>query len=150
MTKTITIAEGKNYKAINIGPLDRLPDHQFVHPLFKTIDKGRLFVGELLETSGAEVSFRELPAKTTIPFLHKHHQHEEIYIFLKGVGLFQADDNIFPVNEGSIIRVGTDVSRTLSNDAEEPMIYMVVQSHINSLAGYHVSDGYRVEGEIKI
>ena len=150
MTKTKIIAENSNYKAIDIGPLKELSKHEFIHPKFKNIDKGRLFIGELLGTTGAEISFRELPAKTVIPFLHKHNKHEEIYIFLKGYGQFQVDTDVFMIKEGSIVKVSLDGSRTLSNDSEEPMIYMVVQSHADTLVRYNVMDGYRVEGEIKL
>ena len=145
-----TISEGKNHKAINIGRLDKLNDHTFIHPLFKTETKGRLFVGELLRTTGAEISFRDLPEKTTISFLHKHHEHEEIYIVLKGYGKFQVDEDVFDIEEGSVIRVDVDGNRTLSNTSNESMIYMVIQAQRNSLKGYDVSDGYRTEGEIKI
>jgi mannose-6-phosphate isomerase-like protein (cupin superfamily) len=86
----------------------------------------------------------ELPAKTTIAFLHKHNKHEEIYIFLKGYGQYQVDNDTFQIMEGSI------VSRTLRNDSESGMIYMVVQSTEKSLTGYDISDGYRIDGEIKI
>ncbi|MEN8228341.1 MAG: cupin domain-containing protein [Bacteroidota bacterium] len=144
MTKTKIIAENKNYKAIDIGSFDQLSKHEFIHPKFKNIDKGRLFIGELLQTTGAEISFRELPSNTKIPFLHKHHKHEEIYIFLKGSGQFQVDDEVFKIKEGSIVRVSMEGNRTLSNDSKEPMIYMVVQSQADTLAGYDVSDGYRV------
>lgn len=145
-----TVSEGKNHKAINIGGFSHLNDHTFVHPKFHTENEGRIFIGELLKTTGVEISFRELPAKTTIPFLHKHHEHEEIYIFLKGEGLFQVDDDVFDISEGSIVRVDVDGNRTLSNTATDPMVYMVIQAQRNSLRGYDVSDGYRAEGEIKL
>lgn len=150
MNKPQIIGNNKNYKAINIGPLDKLSKFNFLHPKFKTINKGRIFIGEILETTGSEISFRELPPKTKVPFLHKHHKHEEIYIFLKGMGEFQVDEDVFSIKEGSIVRVSTEGSRTLSNKSKKPMIYMVVQSHANTLAGYNVSDGYRGDGEVKL
>lgn len=145
-----TVSEGKNHKAMNIGRFDQLNDHTFVHPKFGNETRGRLFIGELLGTNGAEVSFRDLPGNTTIPFLHKHHEHEEIYIVLKGEGLFQVDDAVFEISEGSVVRVGVDGNRTLSNTSEESMIYMVVQATQNTLKAYNVLDGYRTEGKIKI
>lgn len=150
MTKTRIIAENKNYKAIDIGSLNELSQHEFIHPEFKTVDKSRLFIGELLETTGSEISFRELPPNTVIPFLHKHNKHEEIYIILKGSGQFQVDSDIFKIQEGSVVKVSAAGNRTLSNDEDFPMIYMVVQSCSNTLKAYNVKDGCRVEGEIKI
>lgn len=150
MSDVRIIAENKNCKAIDIGSLDNLNDYEFHHPIFKDIIIGRLFVGELLETSGSEISFRDLPARSHIPFLHKHHVHEEVYVFLKGYGRFQADDDVFKIKEGSIVRISPEGSRTLSNDSESSMIYMVIQSRADSLAGYNISDGLRSEGKIKV
>ncbi|MBK8806715.1 MAG: cupin domain-containing protein [Bacteroidales bacterium] len=144
------ISEGDNYKAINIGNLNQLSDYSFVHPKLGHTVENKLFIGELLKASGSEISFMELPAKTTINFLHKHKKHEEIYIFLKGTGQYQVDNDIFRITEGSIVRVSTNGSRTLSNDSESGMIYIVIQSTENSLTGYNISDGYRIDGEIKI
>lgn len=147
---TKNISEGTNYKAIDIGAIDQLSSHSFVHPKLGHTVESKLFIGELLKTTGAEVSFMELPAKTTVSFLHKHKKHEEIYIFLQGLGQFQVDDDVFPIQEGSIVKVAEDGSRTLSNNSEEPMIYMVIQATTNTLQGYDISDGFRIKGEIKI
>jgi mannose-6-phosphate isomerase-like protein (cupin superfamily) len=144
------ISEGDNYKAIDIGSLEQLSDYDFVHPKLGHTVKKKLFIGEILKSAGAEISFTELTPKTTISFLHKHKTHEEIYIFLKGYGQYQVDNNVFQIREGSIVRVSPNGSRTLRNDSEGIMIYMVVQSVAGTLAGYDISDGYRIEGEIKI
>ena len=146
MTKTKVISQDKNYKAIDIGSLSEFASYEFVHPKFKTVDKNRLFLGELLESTGSEISIRSLPPKTSIPFLHKHYEHEEIYIFLKGFGQFQVDDEVFRIREGSVVRISPDGSRTFRNDSEEAMMYMVIQAQVNCLKGYNVTDGYRAEG----
>lgn len=145
-----TISEGKNHKAINIGALNQLSDYAFIHPKLRYTINNKLFIGEHLQLSGAEISFMELPAKTTISFLHKHQKHEEVYIFLKGYGQFQVDNQVFNIKEGSIVRVSPDGGRTLRNDADNGMIYMVIQSVAGTLSAYNVSDGCRAEGEIKI
>ncbi len=144
------ISEGENHKAINIGKIDELSNYSFIHPKFGTEDKDRLFVGNLIQTKGSEISFRELATNTTIPFLHGHHKHEEIYLFLKGEGKFQVDEDIFDIQEGSIIRVSPKGARTLSNTSSEGMIYLVIQSLDGGLTGYDISDGYRIDGEVKI
>lgn len=144
------ISEGKNHKAINIGSLDNLHDHNFVHPKFGTVDKSRIFVGELLQSTGAEISIRELAANTTIPFLHTHKKHEEIYVFLKGKGLFQVDDEIFDVEEGSIVRVAAKGKRSLKNSMNNSMTYMVIQATEGSLNDYNISDGLRVDGKVSL
>ena len=148
MKKPQVIAQSENFKAIDLGSLSEISQYEFIHPKFNTSDKARIFIGELLETSGAEISFRELPPKTSIPFLHQHKTHEEIYIFLKGSGKIQVDDTVFPVREGSVVKVTTKGSRTLASDTN--LTYMVVQAQAHSLNNYNVLDGQRVEGEIKI
>jgi len=148
MTKVIS--EGNNYKAIDIGSFDQLSEYEFIHPRLGHTVKNKLFIGEILKSTGAEISFMELPSKTTITFLHKHKKHEEIYIFLKGYGQYQVDNNVFQIKEGSIVRVSPNGSRTLRNDSENFMIYMVIQSAADTLTGYDILDGYRVDGEIKI
>lgn len=144
------ISEGENHTAVNIGDLSSLSDYEFKHPRLGTVLKSKLFLGEILKATGTELSFREVPPKTNIPFLHKHHKHEEIYIVLKGRGKYQIDDTIFDISEGSIVRVAPNGIRTLSNIGDEVMIYMVIQAHSNTITGRDVYDGYRVKGEIKI
>lgn len=144
------IAEGKNYRAINIGSLNDLNDYTYLHSKLKTELLGKLFLGEFLGTTGMEISIRDLPPKSTIPFLHKHYEHEEVYIILKGKGMFQVDNDTFELSEGSVVRVDTDGNRTLGNTQDYTMIYMVIQARRNTLNGYDVNDGYRTNGEIMI
>jgi len=127
-----------------------LNQYEFIHPKTEKVDKGRLFVGEILKTTGVEISFRELAPKTTIPFLHKHFQHEEIYVFLKGKGNFQVDDDVFDVSEGSLVLVTPDGNRTLSNTLDKEMVYMVIQGTAGSLDAYNIMDVYMEQGEIKL
>ncbi len=150
MKKPEVISENENYKAIDIGALEQICDYEFTHPNLKHIVQGKLFIGEFIKSTGAEISFQELPPKTTIPFLHKHKKHEEIYIFLKGKGKYQVDNDIFNIKEGSIVRVSPKGSRIFRNDSDTTMIYMVIQCHVDSLTGYNISDGYRIDGEIKL
>ncbi len=145
-----TISEGKNHKAIDIGSLNQLSNHSYVHKKLGHTVKSKLFVGEALNSTGSEISFMELPPETTISFLHQHKKHEETYIFLKGHGKYQVDGEVFEIKEGSIVRVAPDGSRTLRNDSGDPMVYMVVQAVEGTLTGYDIYDGFRGEGEIKI
>ncbi|WP_016775537.1 cupin domain-containing protein [Anaerophaga thermohalophila] len=145
-----TKSSGKNYKAIEVGDLNKLSTYRFLHPKLKQEVEGKVFVGEALATTGAELSFTELPPKTTIPFLHQHRNNEEIYVILRGYGKFQVDDDVFDISEGSVIRVSPGGNRTLYNEASHPMVYLVIQARENSLVGYNISDGFRTEGQILI
>jgi mannose-6-phosphate isomerase-like protein (cupin superfamily) len=149
MKDLTVISEGTNYSAIDLGEFDQLMDHSYIHPKLKQEVKGKVFIGEILKTTGVEVSFQLLPPDTPIPFLHKHKAHEEVYIILKGSGQFQVDGQCFDIQEGSVIRIGPEGERTLRNNSDKPMVFMVIQSMVGSLDQHLIFDGYRVKGEIK-
>jgi mannose-6-phosphate isomerase-like protein (cupin superfamily) len=148
MKNLIVTSEGINYSAIDLGDFDNLMDYSFLHPRLKSEVKGKVFIGEILKSTGTEISFQILSPNTEIPFLHQHKIHEEVYIILKGTGQFQVDGNIFNIKEGSIIRVAPDGKRSCRNNSDNPMIYMCIQSRQNSLDNYVVFDGFRTRGEI--
>lgn len=144
----MVISEGNNYSAIEIGKLQNLADHSFPHPKLKQDVPGKLFVGEILKSTGIEVSFQIMPANSNIPFSHSHTNQEEIYIFIKGKGQFQVDNNLFDIQEGSIVRVAPKGARTWRNNSDDTMILLVVQAKAGTLENYNVLDGFRVDGEI--
>jgi mannose-6-phosphate isomerase-like protein (cupin superfamily) len=148
MKNLIVTSEGLNYSAIDLGDFDNLMNYSFLHPKLKSEVKGKVFIGEILKSTGTEISFQILLPNTDIPFLHQHKNHEEVYIILKGTGQFQVDGKIFDIKEGSIIRVAPDGKRSCRNNSDNPMIYMCIQSQENSLDNFIVSDGFRTRGEI--
>lgn len=148
MKKVDVSSEGKNFTIIDLGDFDSLMDYSFLHPKLKTEVKGKVFIGEILKSTGTEISFQILPPNTEIPFLHQHKNHEEIYIILKGTGQFQVDGDTFNIKQGSIIRIAPDGKRSCRNNSDNPLIYMCIQSQQNSLDNFLVSDGFRTKGEI--
>jgi len=148
MKKIIIKSEGNNYSALEIGMFKDLAEYSFPHPKLKHDIHGKLFVGELLKSTGAEISFQVLPANTDIPFLHSHNEHEEIYIFVKGNGQFQVDDDLFDIQEGSIVRVAPKGKRTWRNNSDNSMILVVIQTKAETLDNYCVTDGFGVNGVI--
>lgn len=149
MSKIEKIADNRNYSAVNIGALDQLMEHSLTHPVSKQQIEGKVFLKDATQASGTEISFQVLPPKTELPYFHKHKQNEETYIIIKGEGNFQVDDDCFPVQEGSVIRVAPDGARGLRNSSDHPMIYMVIQSKQGSLEQYSTTDGERVEYKSK-
>lgn len=141
-------SEGNNYTSIDLGELDHLGEYSFLHPKLKQEIIGKVFLGEVLNSTGVEISLQILPPNTNISFLHKHRNHEEIYFFIKGSGQFQVDDSVFNVGEGTLIRISPEGIRTWRNNSDKPLIYMVIQSQSGTLDGYSVSDGFRVAGNI--
>ena len=77
-------SEGINHTAIELGLFDQLMNYSYMHPKRQQEVKGKVFIGELLKSTAAEMSFTIIPPKTEIPFMHQHNKHEEIYVLLKG------------------------------------------------------------------
>lgn len=126
MKEIKTISEGKNYTAVSLGKMCDL--HEFELPLGPdTTMKGKVFIGAALKTTGSEISFQHLNPGEGSTFLHSHKQHEELYIIVKGKGEYQVDGEVFPISEGSVIRVAPDGMRALRNNGTEPMVMICVQ-----------------------
>jgi len=51
-------SEGTNYSAIDIGEFDNLMDHSYLHPKLKQEVKGKVFIGEILKSTGVEILFQ--------------------------------------------------------------------------------------------
>jgi mannose-6-phosphate isomerase-like protein (cupin superfamily) len=138
------ISESRNYTAINIGTLNDIKFYSLIHPKLGTEIKGKLFLKNLTKSTGTEISFTSIPPKSELSYFHIHNKDEETYIILKGSGLYQVDDDCFPIQEGSIIRVAPKGVRSLCNTSEEDMVYICIQSKENSLEEYTTDDGKRI------
>ena len=129
--KTVkTTKEGKNFAAVNIGKLSEVKD--YVLPLGEIEIPGKVFVGQALQVTGRELSFQTLVPGQDSGFLHTHKTHEELYFILKGEGVYQVDGEVFPVSEGSIVRVAPEGKRALKNTGEGEMLMLCIQYKANS------------------
>ena len=116
-----------------------------------TIGKeNRIELHEKLSLTGAEISLNELPAGANVPFVHYHKENEEIYIILSGHGTFQVDDEVFPIETGSIIRLATNCDRNLKNTSQQNMVYICIQARENSLKNYTMSDAEITERKSRL
>ena len=149
MEKIKYIAKNKNYTAIDLGNLDELMHYSLIHPVNKQKIEGKVFLKEPTNATGSEISFNSLAAKSEQPYFHIHYKNEETYIILKGYGVFQIDEEVFDINEGSIIRVAPPGIRGIRNNSDDTMTYIVIQSKENSLEEYTTNDGNREPFEPK-
>ena len=132
--KTVkTTKEGKNFAAVNVGRLSEVKD--YVLPLGEIEIPGKVFVGQALQVTGSELSFQTLIPGQDSGFLHTHKTHEELYFILKGEGVYQVDGEVFPVSEGSIVRVAPEGKRALKNTGEGEMLMLCIQYKANSFGG---------------
>ncbi len=149
MKKVEMISENKNYTAINVGRLEDLANYSLFNPNLKTEIKGKVFLKDLTKSTGTEISFTSIPPKSELGYFHAHYKNEETYIILKGSGYYQVDDDCFPIQEGSVIRVAPEGARSLCNTSDENMVYICIQSKENSLEKYTSGDGKRIDGTPK-
>ena len=115
----------------------------------KIVDfEGKVFVKDELKETSCEISFGSLAPGQAIPFFHSHKANEENYIILSGKGAFQVNDEVFPVAEGSIVRVATGCDRNIKNTStESDLTYICIQAKENSLDGYTMTDAVITERE---
>lgn len=147
MKKVEKISAAENYAAVTIGNLDQLSEHLFVVAPGIEIP-GKVFVGESAQSTGTEVSFTEIPAGAGGDFLHVHKTNEELYIVLKGIGEFQVDGNLFPISEGSVVRVSPNGKRAWRNTGNTPLTMICIQSKSGSLHDLGVTDGVILKEKI--
>ena len=134
------IASAANFSAINIGRLSELSDYTLqLEPDVKI--PGKVFGGTAIGATGAEFSFQVFQPGTETGFLHTHKQHEELYFFLGGTGEFQVDDQIFPVTEGSVVRVAPAGRRSVRNNGTSPLVMLCVQYRSATFTADDAADG---------
>lgn len=141
-------ASAANFTAISLGKLKELGD--YVLKLSPEINiPGKVFGGSALQTTGSEFSFQLFQPGTETGFLHTHKTHEELYFFLSGNGEFQVDDHIFPISEGSVVRVAPEGKRSIRNNGTEPLIMLCVQYKGNTFTEEDAKDGNILNETVK-
>lgn len=136
----------KNYKTFDVGPLRQLADHVFDAGRLRK--PGKIFLSERLESNSAEISFNRLEPKEGYEFLHRHNEHEEIYLVVSGRGDFMVDGEVFQVQEGSTVRVAPEGVRSIRAGSGEPLTYLCVQAVAGTLKARTTTDGRLVPGPV--
>lgn len=130
MAEVTHIRREKNYTVGEAGPLEHLD--------------AKLFVGRAMGFTGMEVSLNRFVPGQSVPYVHQHRKHEEMYLFIKGQGQFQIDGDLIEVGPGTVLRVLPDAMRAWRNNSQEDLYCIVIQANMDSLTG---QDGIRHEGE---
>lgn len=126
MKQAEMIVKAKNVSAADFGKLSELGNYLLeLGPEVKI--PGKVFGGGVLGATGADFSFQLFQPGTETGFLHTHKQHEELYFFLGGTGEFQVDGQVFPVCEGSVVRVSPEGRRSVRNNGSTPLVMLCVQ-----------------------
>lgn len=136
------------FAVVNLGSLLNLDQFSFELTEAQIQVEGKVFLKPVLNLTSAEISLNKLPAGQQVPFYHKHRLNEEIYIFIRGKGEFQVDGRVFPVNEGTVVRVDCEAERCWRNNSTEDLYYIVIQARAGSLEGETSEDGILVEKRV--
>ena len=140
MKETKTIIEGKNLTAVDFGKLSDLGEYMLELSTEVKIP-GKVFGGALVGATGGDFSFQAFAPGTETGFLHTHKTHEELYFFLSGKGEFQVDGKVFPVKEGSVVRVAPSGKRSVRNNGAEPLVMLCVQYRGATFTKEDATDG---------
>lgn len=125
------VAQGTGFGAISIGNMGDF--------------KGKVFLQEQIKATSMEISFTSYEPGQTGPFFHSHKAHEEVYMVIQGSGVMQLDEELIPLNEGTIVRVGPAPSRNIKNTGNTKMIVICAQAQEGSLVGTPMTDGVITE-----
>lgn len=145
---TLEPKTGQHFSVVGLGSFSGLDQFTFTLPTINHQVAGKLFLKQLLNLTSAEISVNHLPPGQSVPFYHKHHLNEEIYIFIKGNGEFQVDDTVFPVSEGTVVRVDCNGERCWRNNSDEDLYYIVIQARAGSYEGGTSEDGIGIERRV--
>ena len=146
MKQTQQIAEGTHFSALSTGSFSQLND--YVLPVAPGMEiQGKVFMGQTLQTTGAEISFQSFAPGKETGFLHTHQTHEELYIFVSGKGEFQVDGQVFPV--GEVVRVAPEGKRSVRNNGTEPLIMICVQYKAQTFTAQDAADGQLLQEPVK-
>ena len=134
------IAVSENFTAANVGKMNELSDYVLeLGPEVKI--PGKVFGGTTVGATGSDFSFQSFAPGTETGFLHTHKNHEELYFFLSGQGEFQVDGKVFPIQEGSVVRVAPAGKRSVRNNGKEPLVMLCVQYKANTFTAEDAADG---------
>ncbi len=140
MKEAKTIAKLENATALDFGKFSELGEYVLkLSPEVKI--PGKVFGGSLVGATGCEFSFQSFAPGTETGFLHSHKHHEELYFFLSGKGEFQVDGKVFPIGEGSVVRVAPAAKRSVRNNGTEPLVMLCVQYRSNTFTAEDATDG---------
>ncbi len=148
MKQIQTIGSGANFSAADFGKLADIKDYVLeLGPGIKI--PGKVFGGQATGATGGEFSFQVFAPGQETGFLHTHKNHEELYFFLQGNGEFQVDGEVFPVSEGSVVRVAPDGRRSVRNNGTEPLVMLCVQYRGNTFTAEDATDGNILNEPVK-
>lgn len=148
MKQIQTIKKAADFSAANFGRLADIKDYVLeLGPEIRI--PGKVFGGQAVGATGSEFSFQIFAPGQETGFLHTHRNHEELYFFLGGKGEFQVDGDVFPIEEGSVVRVAPEGRRSVRNNGTAPLVMLCVQYRGNTFTADDSTDGNILNEPVK-
>ncbi len=138
---------GTNFACFHAGPMEGWAQFHLQPPDVPLPTKGKLFLRNLLESAGLEMSLNVVPPGEAIPFLHRHRHNDEVYVVVGGQGQFLVDAECLDVQEGSVLRLGPEAARAWRNTSDAPLYFLCLQYRVESVVEGGTADGQKVEGK---
>ena len=147
MKQMIKRQAAANYSVASVGKWNELSEYLLDLGAVKI--PGKVFGGAVVDATGSEFSFQSFAPGTETGFLHTHKMHEELYFFLSGQGEFQVDGEVFPVGEGSVVRVAPAGRRSVRNNGTEPLVMLCIQYRAGTFTPEDTADGDLLQEPVK-
>lgn len=152
-TPNLQAAKSPNHNFVRLGDFAALRETFPFTPMGPEPDplhwaRGKMFLGDALESKSFEMSVHRLLPGQGIPFLHRHKNNEELYVIIQGQGRFLLDGEELPVREGDVLRVDPAAVRAWAATNDSALVYLCIQIHQGSLQTKTREDGERVAGDL--
>lgn len=138
---------GTNFTCFHAGMKDTWGQCELEPPAVPKPAKGKLFLRQLLNSAGLEMSVNLVPPGKGIPFLHRHGKNDEVYVVVGGLGQFLVDGEVIDVEEGSVLRISPSGARAWRNNSDAPLYFLCIQYRADSVIEGATLDGQKVEGK---
>jgi len=141
------MVRGTHFTCFHAGPKEGWAQYCLEPPDVPVPARGKLFLRNILDCAGLEMSLNILPPGKGMPFLHRHQQNVEIYVVVGGRGQFHVDGECIDVEEGSVVRISPPAARAWRNNSDAPLYFLCIQCRADSVIQGATLDGLRVEGK---
>ena len=137
-----------NYHLFNVGKLSQLDQQRFAPDGLPVQIDGKIFLKDKLKLSSVEISLNKIAPDTGMDFYHRHHDHEEVYLFLAGEGQMEIDGQLVDVEEGSAVCIKPEAKRSWWNTGKVDLYYIVIQAPVGGMKKQTIEDGELLDGKV--
>lgn len=137
----IKIKTGKSWKMLESGKFNTYTSRRG-HG-----SRGKFFIAPFLKTEQFDLSLNSLKPGWINPYLHKHREQIECYVFFNGKGEMKLDDDVVEVKEGDVIVVEPQGLRAIRNTGDEELRFICIRVDKNSKVEAPDKDGIPVMEE---